>query len=66
MTIVISVLKEILKAVLVSLVTKQFIKEVVIYALRKLVKHTDNNVDNELVDMVEKALNTNPEQTEQK
>jgi hypothetical protein len=63
MSILIEVLKQILKAVLVSLVTEKFIKEVIVYALEKLVAKTDNEVDDELVSMVKKALQ--PAQPEQ-
>ena len=56
MAVVIEVLKQILKAVLVSLVTEKFIKEIIIFALEKLVQKTDNKVDDELVAKVKEAL----------
>lgn len=56
MQIVISVLKEILKAVLVSLLTEEFIKEIIVHGLEWAAKKTDNNVDDEMVASVKKAL----------
>lgn len=58
----VNVLKEIAKALMVSLLTEKFIKEVIMYALKKLAKRTDNQVDDEVVAMVDKALHPEPAQ----
>lgn len=64
MIIVVQILKEIAKAIMVSLVTRKFLEELLIYILEKLAKKTDNNVDDEVVEMVKRALNK-PEESEQ-
>lgn len=56
MALVISILKEVGKALLLSLLTREFITELVIYFLEFLAKKTDNEVDDELVSRVKKAL----------
>ena len=56
MTILLEVLKQVGKAVLVSLVTEAFIKDLIVYCLEKLAKKTDNEVDDELVAKVKAAL----------
>jgi hypothetical protein len=61
MAIFVNILKEILKAVLLSLLTEQFIKDLIVYALETLSKRTDNEVDDRVVEMVKKALEKKPE-----
>ncbi len=50
------VLKSIGLALLKALLTEAFIKEVVVFLLKKLAKRSTNTVDDKLVEMVEKAL----------
>ena len=50
------ILKDIAKAVLMALLTEQFVKEVIVFLLEKLAKRTSNSVDDELVAKVKKAL----------
>ena len=50
------VLKQIGKALLSALLTEKFIKEIIIFLLEKLVKRTDNTLDDEIVAKVKEAL----------
>jgi hypothetical protein len=56
MAIIITILKEVAKAILLALLSEQFIKEVLVYFLEWLVKKTDNEVDDDLVAKVKEAL----------
>lgn len=44
------------KQVLISLVSERLLKDIIIKALEKLAKRTSNTVDDELVDVVKRAL----------
>ena len=50
------ILKSIGKVLLSALLTEKFVKEIVIFFLEKLVKKTDNDVDDELVKKIKEAL----------
>lgn len=52
------VLKDIAKQLAVALVTEKFVKEIIVYALKKLAEKTDNKVDDELVAKVDEALHS--------
>ena len=49
-------IKDILKAILLSLITESLIKKIVIMGLEKLAKSTKNEVDDKIVEEVKKAL----------
>jgi hypothetical protein len=51
-----AVLKQIGMAILSALMTEAFVKEIIIFLLEKLVKLSDNTVDDELVAKVKEAL----------
>lgn len=51
-----SVLKTALIQIMLSILTSAFMKEVILVALEKLVKHTDNDVDDKIVALVEAAV----------
>jgi hypothetical protein len=51
-----AVLKQIGMALLSALMTEAFVKEIIIFLLEKLVKLSDNTVDDELVAKVKEAL----------
>jgi len=53
---VVSVLKQIFQAILVALLTEEFVKSLIIYGLEKLASKTDNKIDDELVARVKAAL----------
>lgn len=53
---VLSIVKQIGKALLSSLLTEKFLKEIVIFFLEKLVQKTDNDIDDEIVKRVKEAL----------
>lgn len=50
------IIKQIGKALLSALLTEKFIKEIVLFLLEKLVKKTDNTLDDEIVAKVREAL----------
>lgn len=56
MAIVIEILKQVAQHLLMSLLTRQFIEDLIIKALKWLAKKTDSAVDDELVAKVEEAL----------
>lgn len=56
MAIVLEILKQVAQHLLMSLLTRQFIEDLVIKGLKKLAEHTDNKVDDDLVAQVEAAL----------
>lgn len=56
MAIVVMVLKEVLKALLLALLSETFIKELLLYFLQWLVKKTDNDIDDEMVEMFRRAV----------
>lgn len=49
-------LKKIAMSVLSALLTERFVKALVIFLLKKLAEKSDNKVDDEIVDMIERAL----------
>lgn len=51
-----AILKQIGMALLSALMTEAFVKEIIIFLLEKLVKLSDNTVDDELVAKVKEAL----------
>jgi hypothetical protein len=53
---ILDVLKQIGKAIISSLLTEKFIKEVIVFLLEKLAEKTTNDVDNEIVAKVKEAL----------
>lgn len=50
------VLKSVLKAVIAAVFTEKFIKEVIVYLLEKLVKHTKTQIDDEILVKLKDAL----------
>lgn len=50
------ILKEIGKSLLSALMTEKFLKELIIFLLEKLVKKTDNKLDDELLTKIKEAL----------
>ncbi len=52
----IEVLKSIGKALISSLLTEKFVKEIIIYLLEKLAKKSDNKIDDEIVAKIKEAL----------
>ena len=52
----IEVLKSIGKALISSLLTEKFVKEIIIYILEKLAKKSDNKVDDEIVAKIKEAM----------
>ena len=52
----IEVLKSIGKALLSSLLTEKFVKEISIYLLEKLAKKSDNKIDDEIVAKIKEAV----------
>lgn len=59
----ITILKEVGKALLMALLTEEFMKEIIIFALEKLAKLSDTDVDDELVAKVKKALEKKKEES---
>ncbi len=55
-------LKSVAKSIMAALLTEAFIKEIIVYLLKKLAERTNNKVDDAIVSRVEKALNTAPKQ----
>ena len=53
---IVSILKEIGKGLISALLTEKFIKEIIVFLLEKLAKHTDNDVDDAIVEKVKEAL----------
>ena len=56
MAFLVQILMQVGKALLMSLLTERFIKELVVHFLEFLAKKTDNEVDDELVRAVKSAL----------
>ena len=52
----IEVLKSIGKALISSLLTEKFVKEIIIYLLEKLALKSDNKVDDEIVAKIKEAM----------
>ena len=52
----IEVLKSIGKALISSLLTEKFVKEIIIYLLEKLAKKSDNKIDDEIVAKIKEAM----------
>ena len=50
------VLKSIGKALISSLLTEKFVKEIIIYLLEKLAKKSDNKIDDEIVAKIKEAM----------
>jgi chaperonin GroEL (HSP60 family) len=46
----------ILKTIMISILSDKFVRELIVHALEKLAKKSDNKVDDELVALVSKAL----------
>ena len=58
-----TILKEIGKALLAALLTEEFIKEVIIYLLEWLAKKSKTEVDDELVVKIKAALEKKKEES---
>lgn len=58
---IIAVLKQLGIAIVISALSEKFLKKLAIWALRKLVKYTSNELDDELLAEVEKALDKKSE-----
>lgn len=56
MNVLVNILKEIGKAILISLFTEAFVKELVVSFLEWLAKKTDNSVDDRLIAAVRNAM----------
>ena len=52
----IEVLKSIGKALISSLLTEKFVKEIILYLLEKLAKKSDNKIDDEIVAKIKEAI----------
>ena len=52
----IELLKSIGKALISSLLTEKFVKEIIIYLLEKLAPKSDNKVDDEIVAKIKEAM----------
>ena len=52
----IEVLKSIGKALISSLLTEKFVKEIIIYLLEKIAKKSDNKIDDEIVAKIKEAM----------
>lgn len=60
--VLMAALKSVAKSIMAALLTEAFIKEIIVYLLKKLAERTNNKVDDAIVSRVEKALNTAPKQ----
>ena len=58
----IEVLKSIGKALISSLLTEKFVKEIIIYLLEKLAKKTHNKSDDEIVAKIKEAVEVKKEE----
>ena len=58
----IEVLKSIGKALISSLLTEKFVKEIIIYLLEKLAKKSDNKIDDEIVAKSKEAVEVKKEE----
>ena len=56
------VLKSIGKALISSLLTEKFVKEIIIYLLEKLAKKSDNKIDDEIVAKIKEAMDIKKEE----
>lgn len=56
MAVILEVLKQVAQHLILALLTRQFIEELIVKALKWLSEHTDNKLDDELVARVEEAL----------
>jgi len=52
----VELLKAVGKSLLSALLTEEFIKEIIVFLLEKLSKHTSNSVDDELVAKIKSAM----------
>ena len=52
----IEILKQVGKGLISALLTEKFIKEIVIFLLEKLVKKSDNDIDDVIVAKIKEAL----------
>lgn len=55
-TLIWQVLRSLLKQLMVSIITERLLKDVVIVALEKLAKRTNNHVDDEIVHLIKRSL----------
>lgn len=62
MSILLPILKEIGKIILLTFLSEAFIKELIVFFLEWLVKKTDNEVDDELVERIKKAIESKSEE----
>ena len=58
----IELLKYIGKALISSLLTEKFVKEIIIYLLEKLAKKSDNKIDDEIVAKIKEAVEVKKEE----
>ena len=65
MAIVLEILKQVAHSLLIALFTRQFVEELVVKALRWLAQKSDNQLDDQLVDIIEKALKKSEENQQQ-
>lgn len=63
---ILSILKEVGKAILLAILSEAFLKELIVYVLEWLSKKTDNEVDDKIVEMVKKALEKPEDKAEEK
>lgn len=61
MAAILEILKQIGSSILMALLTESFLKHLVVKALEYLAKKTSNEVDDELVAIVKKALEPSEE-----
>lgn len=52
----VEILKSIGKGLIAGLLTEKFVKEIIIYLLEKLVKKSDNKIDDEIVAKIKEAM----------
>jgi len=52
----VEILKSIGKGLISALLTEKFVKEIIIYLLEKLVKKSDNKIDDEIVAKIKEAM----------
>ena len=52
----VEILKAIGKGLISALLTEKFVKEIIIYLLEKLVKKSDNKIDDEIVAKIKEAM----------
>lgn len=54
------ILKKLALKLLAAILTEKFIKKLVVFLLKKLAERSDNKIDDEVVKMIEEALEEKP------